>query len=91
MDIIEEIKEWEADGEDIFEYSKSSLYKLTNMFSPVYFVLSNLTDEAIAAFDIYDRTIIELYEGFSPYADPMTGFEMSLRGALQHEAYLCRV
>ena len=77
MDIIEEIKEWEADGEDIFEYSKSSLYKLTNMFSPVYFVLSNLTDEAIAAFDIYDRTIIELYEGFSPYADPMTGFEMS--------------
>ena len=77
MDVIEELKEREADGEDIFEFSKTLLYYLMNTFSPVYFVLSNLTDEAIAAFDIYDRTIIELYEGFSPYADPMTGFEMS--------------
>ncbi len=77
IDIVERLKEYEAEGEDISVFGESEYHYLVSSISPVFFVLSNLTDERIAAFDIYDRTIIDLFEGFSPYADPMTGFEMS--------------
>ena len=77
IDIVEQLKGYEAEGEDISDFGESDYHFLVSSSSPVYFVLSNLTDERIAAFDIYDRTIIDLFEGFSPYADPMTGFEMS--------------
>ena len=77
IDIVEDLKAYEAAGEDISSFSESTYHWIVSSFSPVYFVLSNLTDEAIAALDTYNRLIIDLYEGFSPYADPMTGFEMS--------------
>ena len=48
-----------------------------SFWSPIYYVMSNLTDEGIAALDLNDQLICDQYEGFSPYADPMTGFEMS--------------
>ena len=46
-------------------------------WSPVYYVLSNLTEEGIANLGPKGVELIDEYQGFSPYADPMTGFEMS--------------
>ena len=77
IDIVEELKAHEAEGEDISTFSETTYHWIVSSFSPVVFVLANLTDESIAALGTYDRLIIDLYEGFSPYADPMTGFEMS--------------
>ena len=54
--------------------------KLVSAWSPIYYVLANLTDEGIAALDLTGQLICDQYEGFSPYADPMTGFEMSYEG-----------
>ena len=54
--------------------------KLVSTWSPIYYVLANLTDEGIAALDLTGQVVCDQYEGFSPYADPMTGFEMSYEG-----------
>ena len=40
-------------------------------------MLSNLTEEGIANLGSKGVELIDEYQGFSPYADPMTGFEMS--------------
>ena len=42
-----------------------------------YFAFSNLTDEALAALGDKGKTLLQYYQGFSPYADPTTGFELS--------------
>jgi len=42
-----------------------------------YFAFSNLTDESLAALDDNARAILQGTQGFSPYADPTTGFEKS--------------
>ena len=49
----------------------------TLRWSPVYFVMSDLTEEALA--ELGPRAIAHTsgYQGYSPYADPMSGFEMS--------------
>jgi len=46
-------------------------------WAPVYYVCSNLTDEGIQALGNRGIALTNGYQGFSPYADPMTGFEMS--------------
>ena len=43
----------------------------------VYFALSDFSQEEINALTERQRAILQEYEGFSPYADPTTGFEMS--------------
>jgi len=45
--------------------------------APPFFVLSNLTNEAIAAMGPRAIGLSEGYMGFSPFADPSTGFEIS--------------
>jgi len=79
LDMVEIIKSWEADGLDISDYSYINSYSgfVVNGWAPICYVLSNLTDEGIAALGPYDALICDQYEGYSPYADPMTGFEMS--------------
>ena len=47
------------------------------LWSPVFYVLPNITDEAIANLGPRGSIMTDRYQGFSPYADPMTGFEMS--------------
>ena len=46
-------------------------------YRPVYFALSDFSQEEINALTERQRTMLQQYEGFSPYADPTTGFEMS--------------
>jgi len=47
------------------------------LWAPVYYAVSNLTDEAIAALGPRALVLTNGYQGFSPYADPTTGFELS--------------
>ncbi len=47
------------------------------IYAPVYLALSNLTDEAIEALGPRGVALTSGYKGYSPYADPTTGFEMS--------------
>ena len=42
-----------------------------------YFALSDFSQEEINALTERQRAILQCYQGFSPYADPTTGFEMS--------------
>lgn len=46
-------------------------------WAPVCYALSNVTDEAIASLGPRGVALTSGYQGFSPYADPTTGFEMS--------------
>ena len=50
---------------------------LLTFWAPVYYACSNITEEAIAALGPRGITLTNGYQGFSPYADPMTGFEIS--------------
>ena len=43
----------------------------------VYFALSDFSQEEINALTERQRAILQYYQGFSPYADPTTGFELS--------------
>ncbi len=47
------------------------------LWAPVYFALSNLTDEAIEALGPRGKVLTNGYQGYAPYADPTTGFELS--------------
>ena len=42
-----------------------------------YFALSDFSQEEINTLTERQRAILQFYQGFSPYADPTTGFEMS--------------
>ena len=43
----------------------------------MYFAFSNLTDESLAALNDNARIVLDGTQGFSPYTDPTTGFEIS--------------
>ena len=43
----------------------------------MYFALSDFSQEEIDALTERQRAMLQQYEGFSPYADPTTGFEMN--------------
>ena len=47
------------------------------VWAPVHYAISNLTDEAITALGPRGIALSSGYQGYSPYADPTTGFEMS--------------
>jgi len=42
-----------------------------------YFALSDFSQEEINALNERQRAMLQYYQGFSPYADPTTGFEIS--------------
>jgi glycosylphosphatidylinositol transamidase (GPIT) subunit GPI8 len=81
IDIDDRITSWINDGYDISQVkdrlSANDWQRLIVHWSPIYFVLANLTDEGIAALDLIGQLICDQFEGYSPYADPMTGFEIS--------------
>ena len=64
---------WGIEPEDYNE----GVAPLIIIWSPVFYVLPNITDEAIANLGPRGSIMTDEYQGFSPYADPMTGFEMS--------------
>ena len=50
---------------------------LLTFWAPVYYACANITEEAIAALGPRGIPLTNGYQGFSPYVDPMTGFELS--------------
>ena len=67
---------WGMDPDDPSEDERDGA-SLRVLWAPVYYACSNITDEAIAALGPRCMALTSGYQGFSPYADPMTGFEMS--------------
>jgi glycosylphosphatidylinositol transamidase (GPIT) subunit GPI8 len=67
--------EWRGIDPDDPSLDESSSVRVT--WSPVYYACSNITEEAIAALGPRGVPLTHGYQGFSPYADPMSGFEMS--------------
>ena len=67
--------EWRYIDPDDPTLDESSSVRVT--WSPVYYACSNITEEAIQALGPRGVPLTSGYQGFSPYADPMTGFEMS--------------
>ncbi len=63
---------WGFEPEDY----NDAIAKIIVTWSPVFYVLPNITDEAIANLGPLGSIMTDEYQGFSPYADPMTGFEM---------------
>ena len=47
------------------------------LINRTYFALSDFSQEEINALTERQRAILQYYQGFSPYADPTTGFELS--------------
>lgn len=44
---------------------------------PTYFVIDDICDEYVESMDTRAQGILQQYKGYSPYADPSTGFELS--------------
>lgn len=67
---------WDMDPDDPAQDKRDGA--LVRVFwAPVFYACSNITDEAIAALGPRCQALTSGYQGFSPYADPMTGFEIS--------------
>ena len=74
--LIEDYRMKEADGDASWDdVSYDHYWELFESFFRTWFVFSNLSEEAIAALDARDKAMLQGYQGFSPYADPATGFE----------------
>ena len=67
---------WNIDPDDPTE-DESAGAQLRVSWAPVYYACSDITEEGIKALGSRGVVLTEGYQGFSPYADPMTGFEMS--------------
>ena len=52
-------------------------WNLFRMTYQTYFAFADLSEEALAALGPRGGAMLQGYEGFSPYADPTTGFELS--------------
>ena len=46
-------------------------------FLRCYFAFSDFSQEELTALSDVDRGMLQFYQGFSPYADPTTGFELA--------------
>ena len=59
---------------------RNDLYwQFFNWLYPTYFGLSELSEEGLADLGERGAKTLQGYEGFSPYADPTTGFEQSYK------------
>ena len=67
---------WDVDPDDASQDDEATAAFRVN-WAPVYYACSNLTDEGIQALGDRCVALTSGYEGFSPYADPMSGFEIS--------------
>ena len=59
-------------------------WQLFNASYQTYFAFSGLSEEALAALGPRGTKILQGTEGFSPYADPGTGFELSYKTRFSH-------
>lgn len=50
-----------------------------SMFFRPYFIYPDISEEALGTLGERDRAILQGYQGYSPYADPSTGFEQAYK------------
>ena len=65
---------WELDPD---ETVGEETQQMLEFWARTYFAFSNLTQEGLDALGQKGADILQYYQGFSPYADPTTGFEKS--------------
>ena len=53
------------------------LWQLIRFFYRPYFILPSISDEGIASLGDRGKRLLQGYQGYSPYADPATGFEFA--------------
>ena len=63
--------------EPLEEEGKVEIQQILEFWGRTYFAYSNLTQESLDALGQKGADILQYYQGFSPYADPTTGFEKS--------------
>lgn len=69
---------WDIDpDEPMEEEGKTEMQQILEFWGRTYFAYSNLTQESLDALGQKGADILQYYQGFSPYADPTTGFEKS--------------
>ena len=72
------MKWWNIDPDaPMDEEGKEEMQQLLEFWARTYFAFSNLTQESLDALGQQGTDILQYYQGFSPYADPTTGFEKS--------------
>ena len=71
--------EWwgEDPDEPILEEDKDDIQQVLEGWARIWFAFSNLTQESLDALGPQALDVLQYYQGFSPYADPTTGFEKS--------------
>ena len=63
--------------EPLEEEGKEEMQQILEFWARTYFAYSNLTQESLDALGQKGADALQYYQGFSPYADPTTGFEKS--------------
>ena len=71
--------EWwgEDPDEPILEDDKDEIQGILEGWARIWFAFSNLTQESLDVLGPQALDVLQYYQGFSPYADPTTGFEKS--------------
>ena len=64
-------------SDDPFAAENDAYWQLLNSIYRTYFAFSGLSEESLAALGPDGPKMLQGYQGFSPYADPTTGFELS--------------
>ena len=64
-------------SDDPFAVENDACWQLLNSIYRTYFAFSGLSEESLAALGPDGPKMLQGYQGFSPYADPTTGFELS--------------
>ena len=69
---------WGEDPNEPFpEEDKNEMQETLEGWARIWFAFSNLTQESLDALGPQALDVLQYYQGFSPYADPTTGFEKS--------------
>ena len=66
-------------GTDPDDPEADKYWDVLSLFFRPYFIYPNISEEGIATLEERDRAILQGYQGFSPYADPSTGFEQAYK------------
>ena len=67
-------------SDDPFAEENDAYWQLLISIYRTYFAFSGLSEESLSALGPDGARMLQGYQGFSPYADPSTGFELSYEG-----------
>ena len=68
---------WDLNPDEPIGEGEEEMRQILEFWGRTFFAYSNLTQESLDALGQKGADILQYYQGFSPYADPTTGFEKS--------------